>query len=116
MSGGRSVAVPDDGLEMLDGLGDSDAGDVNALGPLGAKHNLAGEALLNPTLWQGRLKEGPHDGSGFLFREGSGHERIFQRLHDGAIQTVPGIGSIDALSPDAVDPLGYLGLHGHNYT
>jgi len=57
------VAVPDDGLDMLDSLGDSDAGDVNALAPLGTKHDLAGEALLNLTLWLGRLKEGPHDGS-----------------------------------------------------
>jgi len=51
---------------------------------------------------------------GVLFRQGGSHKGIFQRLHDGAIQTVPGIGSIDALSPDAVDPLGYLCLHGFN--
>jgi len=57
------VAVPDDGLDMLDSLSDSDAGDVNALGPLGSEHDLAGEALLNPTLWQGRLKKGSHDHS-----------------------------------------------------
>jgi len=49
-------------------LGDSDAGDVNALGPFGSEHDLAGEALLNPTLWQGCLKEGPHDRSRVLFR------------------------------------------------
>jgi len=33
------VAVLDDGLDMLDCLGDRDAGDVNALGPLGAEHD-----------------------------------------------------------------------------
>jgi len=51
MRGRRLVSMPDDGLDMLDCLGDGDAGDVNALGPFGAKHNLVGEALLNPTLW-----------------------------------------------------------------
>jgi len=57
------VAVPGDGLGVLDSLGDSDAGDVNALGPFGYEHDLVREALLNLTLWQGRLKEGPHDRS-----------------------------------------------------
>ena len=45
------MAMPDDGLDMLDCLSDGDAGDVNALGSFGVEHNLAGEALLNPTLW-----------------------------------------------------------------
>jgi len=45
------VSVSDDSLDMLDCLSGGDAGDVNTLGSFGAEHNLAGEALLKPTLW-----------------------------------------------------------------
>jgi len=102
----------DDSLDILNRLNDREARDVDALGLFGAEHCFARERLLNPTLCQGCLKEGPHDCSGFVFREGSSHERMFQGLHDGAIQAAPGVGGIDALGSDAVDPLSYLSMHG----
>jgi len=112
VGGGRSVTVPNDGLNMLDGLSDRQAGNADALGSGGAEHDLAGESLLHPALRKGCLKERPHDGSGLFLSERGCHERVLQSFHDGAIQAVPGVGCIDTLGPDSIDPLGYLGLHG----
>jgi len=115
MRGGITMAVCDDGLQMLNQLGVGGVVEAKALEAQGAKDQLAEESLLDGSFGQGSLEDGPHDVVHVFPGDASGHQGVLNGLHDGGCHRVPCLGGIDASRPDRLGPLLGLGFEGLDF-
>jgi len=76
MGGRVTVAVGNNGLQVLNQLGVGGVVEAKALAAQAAEDQFAGESLLDGSFGQGSLEHGPHDVVHVLPGDASGHQRV----------------------------------------
>ena len=104
MGGRVTVAVAEDHQQMLNQLHEEGILETEAPRTQGTIHQLAGEPLLHTALVQHHLENRLHDGVELLGRERSGHQRVLNRLHNGGIEAIPSLRSLDLVGADSITP------------
>ena len=93
-----------DGLQVLNGLGGEDVLEIEALNCQRSMDNLSRHVALDLGFAETDLEDEFHEVVTLFLGEGSGHQRVFYRLHDGVIQTIPSIVPGNVLGADCIRP------------